>query len=123
MSDALIELDQVSRHYQVGGEEVRALDEVSFSVTHGEYVAIIGASGSGKSTLLNVLGCLDTPTGGRYVLRGTNVRELSDAFIESYLDAEWPEVSACVGVFRIEARGVQLFEQIIGDQFTMYCRS
>nr|WP_155806151.1 Maf family nucleotide pyrophosphatase [Erythrobacter litoralis] len=48
-----------------------------------------------------------------------HVRELSDASIESYLDAEWPEVGACVGVFRIEGRGVQLFEQIIGDQFTV----
>ncbi len=47
------------------------------------------------------------------------VRELSDNFIKSYLDAEWPEVSFCVGVFRIEARGVQLFERIIGDQFTV----
>jgi septum formation protein len=48
-----------------------------------------------------------------------HVRELSDSFVESYLDAEWPEVGACVGVFRIEARGVQLFERIIGDQFTV----
>jgi septum formation protein len=48
-----------------------------------------------------------------------HVRELSDSFIESYLDAEWPEVAGCVGVFRIEARGVQLFERIFGDQFTV----
>lgn len=48
-----------------------------------------------------------------------HVRELSDSFIESYLDAEWPAVAGCVGVFRIEARGVQLFERIIGDQFTV----
>lgn len=47
------------------------------------------------------------------------VRQLSDAFIEAYLEAEWPEVGACVGVFRIEARGVQLFESIVGDQFTV----
>ena len=48
-----------------------------------------------------------------------HVRDLSDSFIESYLDAEWPAVAACVGVFRIEGRGVQLFERIIGDQFTV----
>lgn len=48
-----------------------------------------------------------------------HVRNLSDSFIDSYLDAEWPEIAACVGVFRIEARGVQLFERIIGDQFTV----
>lgn len=52
-------------------------------------------------------------------LASLHVRELSGAFIESYLDAEWPEVGACVGVFRIEARGVQLFDRIIGDQFTV----
>ena len=54
-----------------------------------------------------------------HALATLHVRELSDAFIESYLDAEWPEVSQCVGVFRIEARGAQLFERIIGDQFTV----
>lgn len=52
-------------------------------------------------------------------LASLHVRDLSDAFIESYLDAEWPEVGACVGVFRIEGRGVQLFDRIIGDQFTV----
>ena len=74
----LIALDQISRVYAIGAESVRALDGVSFSVRRGEYVAIIGQSGSGKSTLLNVLGCLDTPSGGSYVLNGANVQTLSD---------------------------------------------
>ena len=75
---ALLELDGVSRRYQMGGETIWALHDVSFTVRRGEYVAVIGASGSGKSTLLNILGCLDTPTDGSYRLRGNDVRRLSD---------------------------------------------
>lgn len=78
MAPALIELEDVSRHYQMGGERVRALDGVSFSITKGEMVAIVGTSGSGKSTLLNILGCLDRPSGGRYRLRGRDVKDLTD---------------------------------------------
>jgi putative ABC transport system ATP-binding protein len=75
---ALLELDQVTRRYQMGSETIYALRKVSFTVSRGEYVGIIGSSGSGKSTLLNVLGCLDTPSEGVYRLRGTDVRKLSD---------------------------------------------
>jgi putative ABC transport system ATP-binding protein len=75
---ALLELDAVSRHYKMGSETIRALDQVSFTVRQGEYLAIVGQSGSGKSTLLNVLGCLDTPTGGSYRLRGRDVKGLDD---------------------------------------------
>jgi putative ABC transport system ATP-binding protein len=74
----LLELDGVSRRYQMGSETIHALREVSFKVHRGEYVAIIGTSGSGKSTLLNLLGCLDTPTDGAYRLRGRDVRGLDD---------------------------------------------
>jgi putative ABC transport system ATP-binding protein len=77
MSDALIELDRVSKIYRMGGQEVRALDEVSLTVKQGEFVAIMGASGSGKSTLMNVVGCLDRPDSGRYVLDGREVGRLS----------------------------------------------
>ncbi|HET6611443.1 MAG TPA: ABC transporter ATP-binding protein [Kofleriaceae bacterium] len=78
MNAALLELDQVSRHYQMGSERVRALDGVSFAIDKGEMVAIVGTSGSGKSTLLNILGCLDRPSGGHYRLRGRDVADLSD---------------------------------------------
>jgi putative ABC transport system ATP-binding protein len=74
----LLELDGVSRRYQMGSETIHALKDVSFKVHRGEYVAIIGTSGSGKSTLLNLLGCLDTPTDGAYRLRGRDVRGLDD---------------------------------------------
>ncbi len=74
----VIVLDAVTRVFQVGDSEVRALDGVSLSVRRGESVALMGPSGSGKSTLLNVLGCLDTPTSGRYVLDGEAVEKLSE---------------------------------------------
>jgi putative ABC transport system ATP-binding protein len=74
----LIKLEDIRRYYKVGTEEVHALNGVSFEVTKGEWVAIVGQSGSGKSTLMNVLGCLDTPTGGRYWLNGKDVSGMSD---------------------------------------------
>ena len=74
----LISLEGITRHFVVGGETVRALQGVSFSVEKGEWVAIVGQSGSGKSTLMNVLGCLDTPTAGRYTLNGQDVQTLDD---------------------------------------------
>jgi putative ABC transport system ATP-binding protein len=74
----LLEVVDVCRLYRVGGEEVRALDGVSFRVRRGEWLAVVGQSGSGKSTLLNVLGCLDTPSSGLYRIRGQDVDGLSD---------------------------------------------
>jgi putative ABC transport system ATP-binding protein len=78
VSDPLIVVEELHRHYQVGGETVRALDGVSFGIERGEWVAIVGQSGSGKSTLMNLLGCLDTPTAGVYRLNGSDVEGLSD---------------------------------------------
>jgi len=75
---AIIRLDHVSRVYQVGESEVRALDDVSLTIPRGEFAAIMGPSGSGKSTMLNVLGCLDTPTSGSYVLDDQPVEKLSE---------------------------------------------
>jgi len=74
----LIKLEDIRRYYTVGSEVVHALNGVSFELTKGEWVAIIGQSGSGKSTLMNVLGCLDTPTAGRYWLNGKDVSHMSD---------------------------------------------
>jgi putative ABC transport system ATP-binding protein len=74
----LIELVDIARYYQMGDERIAALDGVSFGVEAGEMVAIVGTSGSGKSTLLNLLGCLDTPSAGRYRLGGHDVQDLSD---------------------------------------------
>jgi putative ABC transport system ATP-binding protein len=75
---SLIHLENVARRYQMGTETVHALRGVSVSIERGEYVAIMGPSGSGKSTLMNLVGCLDTPSEGRYELNGANVGELDD---------------------------------------------
>ena len=77
-SKALIELDRISKVFQMGDTEVRALDDVSLSVSGGEFWAIMGASGSGKSTMLNLVGCLDRATSGRYVLDGRDISGLND---------------------------------------------
>jgi putative ABC transport system ATP-binding protein len=78
VSGPLITVEVLHRHYQLGGETVRALDGVSFAIQRGEYVAIVGQSGSGKSTLMNLLGCLDTATSGTYRLNGSDVAGLED---------------------------------------------
>src|SRR5476649_92275 len=75
---SLISLKKISRRYQMGTETVHALRGVSLDIRRGEYVAIMGPSGSGKSTLMNLLGCLDTPTGGEYELNGSRVSEMND---------------------------------------------
>ncbi len=72
------QLENVSRVYPMGGDEVRALDNLSFSFRSGEYWAVMGSSGSGKSTLLNLLGCIDRPTTGEYRVRGKAVSQLDD---------------------------------------------
>ncbi|MDR1896719.1 MAG: ABC transporter ATP-binding protein [Prevotellaceae bacterium] len=78
MKEYIIEIEDISKIYQVGNQEVRALDGVSLVIKRNEYVAIMGPSGSGKSTLMNVLGCLDTPTGGKYILNDTDVSKMED---------------------------------------------
>jgi len=67
---ALIELRGVSKIYHLGGEEIRALDNVDLDINGGEFISIIGPSGSGKSTLMHILGCLDSPTKGSLKLEG-----------------------------------------------------
>jgi putative ABC transport system ATP-binding protein len=76
--DPMIELQQISRVFQVGGEEVHALDDVSLTIRAGEYLSLMGPSGSGKSTLLNIVGLLDRPSSGRYVLDGRDTTLLDE---------------------------------------------
>src|SRR5215470_7199227 len=77
-TDSLIQTDDLWKTYDMGRTEVHALQGVSFSIRHNEYVAIMGPSGSGKSTLMNLIGCLDTPTKGHYWLNGKLVSEMDD---------------------------------------------
>lgn len=74
----VIEIKNIVKNYQVGTVIVRALRDISLNIDRNEYVALMGPSGSGKSTLMNLLGCLDTPTRGEYVLNGTDVSKLED---------------------------------------------
>lgn len=76
--EEIIRIENLTKTYRVGNQEVRALDGVSLSIGRNEYVAIMGPSGSGKSTMMNILGCLDNPSGGRYVLSGTDVSRMGD---------------------------------------------
>jgi len=79
----LIELKNVKKYYRTGKVNVKALDGVNLSVERGEFLSIMGPSGSGKSTLLNIIGCLDKPTEGEYLLDGKNVQKLNDDELSS----------------------------------------
>ena len=74
----IIRIENLNKFYKLGEQQVKALDGVCVSIFKNEYVAIMGPSGSGKSTLMNILGCLDTPTGGKYILNGTDVSQMED---------------------------------------------
>lgn len=78
MHPLIINMVSLSRHYEMGKQRVRALENISISFKKNDYAAIMGPSGSGKSTLMNIIGCLDTPTSGRYELNGRNVAEMDD---------------------------------------------
>ncbi len=76
---SLIRLEAISKHYRMGDQLVKALDDVSLTIQQNDYIAFVGASGSGKSTMMNILGCLDIPTQGNYVLNGHNVASLQES--------------------------------------------
>ena len=105
MSEPLIVVDNLHRHYEVGGEVVRALDGVSFTIPRGEFVAIVGQSGSGKSTLMNLLGCLDTPTSGLYRLNGADVQGLAD---DQLADLRNKEIGFVFQTFQLLGRATAL---------------
>src|SRR5437899_5988957 len=77
-NSTLIEMHELTRVYQLGPQEIHALQGIELIVKHGEYVAVMGPSGSGKSTLMNIIGCLDRPTAGKYILDGTAVETMGD---------------------------------------------
>jgi len=79
MAKPIIEAQDLTKIYKMGNQEVRALNGVSFDILENEYIAIMGPSGSGKSTMMNLVGCLDTPTSGEYILNNQDVSKLDDA--------------------------------------------
>lgn len=84
----VIRIKDLKKIYNLGNQKVRALDGVSVTIYRNEYVAIMGPSGSGKSTLMNILGCLDTPTSGEYVLNGTDVSKMDDGSLAEVRNKE-----------------------------------
>src|SRR5688572_8712884 len=78
MAQTIIQTNDISRIYRMGGETIKALDSISITINKGEYVAFMGPSGSGKSTLMNIVGCLDTPSSGTYILNGKDVSNMTD---------------------------------------------
>lgn len=88
MSDPIIQIQNIKKIYQMGTQTVNALNGVDINVQKNEYIAIMGPSGSGKSTLMNIIGCLDTPTSGNYILNKKNVSMLSDNDLASVRNKE-----------------------------------
>ena len=86
--EPLITIKDIGRKYVIGAETIHALKSVSLSINKGEFVALMGPSGSGKSTLMNILGCLDTPTKGEYILNGINVSHMSENDLAEVRNAE-----------------------------------
>ncbi len=86
--EQLITIKDIGRKYVIGSEVIHALKSVSLTINKGEFVALMGPSGSGKSTLMNILGCLDTPTHGEYILNGINVSHMTDGELAEVRNAE-----------------------------------
>lgn len=86
--EPLITIKDIGRKYVIGSEVIHAIKSVSLTINKGEFVALMGPSGSGKSTLMNILGCLDTPTHGEYILNGINVSQMSDNELAEVRNAE-----------------------------------
>ncbi len=105
MKEKIIEIENIVKNYRVGTQVVRALRSVSIDIYKGEYVAIMGASGSGKSTLMNIIGCLDTPSGGKYVLNGKDVSRLRD---DELADIRNSEIGFVFQVFNLLPRNTAL---------------
>ena len=86
--EKVIEIQNIVKHYQIGSVIVKALRSVTINIDKNEYVAIMGPSGSGKSTLMNLLGCLDTPTSGSYILNGIDVSKMEDDYLAEIRNKE-----------------------------------
>ena len=103
--NTIIHTSEISKIYQMGTQTVNALQSISIEITRGEYVAFMGPSGSGKSTLMNIIGCLDTPTSGTYILNGKDVSRMSD---DSLAEIRNSEIGFVFQVFNLLPRNTAL---------------
>ena len=101
----LITIKDIGRKYVIGAETIHALKSVSLTINKGEFVALMGPSGSGKSTLMNILGCLDTPTKGEYILNGISVSHMSD---NELAEVRNPEIGFVFQTFNLLPRNTAL---------------
>ncbi len=85
---AFFHMDHINKYYQMGDEQAHILKDIALDIEAGEYISVLGPSGSGKSTLMNIIGCLDTPTSGRYTLHGREIEELSEVELADIRSAE-----------------------------------
>lgn len=116
----VITLNHIYKHYKVGLQTVKALQNITIDVEENEYVAIMGASGSGKSTLMNIIGCLDTPSGGEYVLNGHDVNGLSDNQLANIRNKE---IGFIFQTFNLLPRSTSLDNVILPLIYAGYSRS
>lgn len=101
----LIQITDIGRKYVIGSETIHALKSVTLQINKGEFVALMGPSGSGKSTLMNILGCLDTPTRGEYILNGINVSDMTD---DELADVRNKEIGFVFQTFNLLPRSTSL---------------
>ena len=86
--NAFFHMEHIYKHYRMGDEQVQILKDITLEIQAGEYISVLGPSGSGKSTLMNIIGCLDSPSSGRYILQGREIEELSEAELANIRSAE-----------------------------------
>ncbi len=120
MASPVIELQNIKRYFKIGDVEVQALRGVNLTINKGEYVALMGPSGSGKSTLMNILGCLDTPSAGKYLLNNNDVSQMDD---DELAEIRNKEIGFVFQTFNLLARSTALDNVALPLVYAGYSRS
>jgi putative ABC transport system ATP-binding protein len=120
MATPVIELQSIKRYFKIGDVEVQALRGVDLTINKGEYVALMGPSGSGKSTLMNILGCLDTPSAGKYLLNNNDVSQMDD---DELAEIRNKEIGFVFQTFNLLARSTALDNVALPLVYAGYSRS
>ncbi|WP_448518669.1 ABC transporter ATP-binding protein [Rhodoflexus sp.] len=120
MVQEVIRTDKISKRYVMGSETIHALKSISITINRGEYVAFMGPSGSGKSTLMNIIGCLDTPSGGTYILAGKDVSNMTE---DELADIRNREIGFVFQTFNLLPRSTSLENVALPLVYAGYSRS